>query len=73
MKSYLKYLITNLKNGNYTIGILIISVLFIYTTILSVGLMYNKASVNILSFLWLLVGGAICISWNNYWYEKNKK
>lgn len=73
MKGYLKYLILNLKSGNYTIGILIIMTIVIYTTILTIGLMYNKASIDILSFLWLLIGGGICISWNNYWYDKNKR
>lgn len=73
MRGYLNYLMLNLKNGNYTTGILIILALVIYTTILTIGLMYNKASVDILSFLWLLVSGGICISWNNYWHDKNKK
>lgn len=73
MKGYLNYLMLNLKNGNYTIGILIIITFAVYVTILTIGLTYNKASIDILSFVWLLLSGGICISWNNYWHSKNKK
>jgi hypothetical protein len=73
MKGYLKYLFGNLKNGNYTTGILIITTIIVYTTILTIGLMSNKALIDLLAFLWLLIGGAICVSWNNYWYDKTKK
>lgn len=72
MKGYLKYLFSNLKKGDYTIGILIIITIIIYTIILTIGLMSNKASIDLLAFLWLLIGGGTCISWNNYWYDKHK-
>lgn len=73
MKGYLNYLFKNLKSGSYTTGILVILTIFIYTIILTIGLMNSKAIIDLLAFLWLLIGGSICVSWSNYWNEKQNK
>lgn len=72
MRGYLNYLITNFKKGNYTTGSLIITTIIIYITTLTIGVMYKKISIILLSHVWIFIGGAICITWMDYWYKKNK-
>ena len=72
MKEYLNYLFNNLKNGNYTTGILIILTLLIYIFLLCFGIKINNKFICILAVLSLIFGTAICISWNNYYYDKKQ-
>lgn len=73
MNDYLKYLLINFKKGNYTIGLLMILTIIIFTIILSLCSTTHDKYLMIIPIVWLIIGCSICISWNNYWYDKNKK
>lgn len=73
MKGYLNYLLRNLKNGNYVTGLLMFLTLIIFLMILTVGSTIQNRYIDGISILWLLISGAICISWNSYWYDIRDK
>lgn len=64
--NYLKYLITNLKNKKYNIGILMILTIIMFSIIISQGYVLS-------GIIELIIGTAICISYSNYQYDMNNK
>lgn len=72
MKGYLNYLIKKIQSGSFTTGILMIITLVIYLLIFSIGIIKTNIIIGELSVVWLLIGTGICISWNSYWYDKQK-
>ncbi len=72
MKGYFKYLIDSFKNGKYILPLMIISTIIIYNILYGIAVIQKNFIFCILSIISLILGTTICISWNNYQYNKNK-
>jgi vacuolar-type H+-ATPase subunit I/STV1 len=72
MKGYLQYVVSNIRKGNYTTGILMIITLIGYSSLLITGTIYKNIYIGIACIIWLIAGTGISITWNNYWIENKK-
>ena len=66
LKAYLKYIYSNFITGNYTLAILMIITISLYTFLFANTFIISAA-------IELIIGTAICISYSHYNYDKKFK